>query len=186
MKAHPPLRYAAWFCITTGTLNLGMWAWLILSGSITDFQAEPVSYIFHWVSEFSTALLLILAGNLLLRKHRHATRIFFLSAGFLLMAIGGAFIYYLFDFEAAPFVLSAIITGGTIIIIILTYRGFRDFILITLGAVTYAFLNITGKAITNDDISVLSMAVPALVFTVIVALNILGKEVTFIRNPSNK
>ncbi len=181
MKENRPIKATAWYSIAVGIMNIGTWAFLLFSGNVTEFETEPAAFGFHWLSELTTAIMLIVSGMILLKHARHAIQAMFLSLGLLVMAIMGAFIYYMLNFEVVIFAISALVTGSTIIFIILNYRSFKDFIMITQGALIYALLNITGKALQSGDLSLLSMSVPVLLFVMIIAINLIGKEIIFMR-----
>jgi hypothetical protein len=62
------MKFPAWYGIIVGCLMIAQWAASILSGSVPEFQTEPWRIGFHLVSEFSTALMLILGGIAVLRS----------------------------------------------------------------------------------------------------------------------
>ena len=103
----------------------------------------------------------------------------FLALGFLLMAIGGALIYYLANFELPMFIITAMITGLTIFFIFFNYTGYRDFFLIAIGTTIYGLLNILGKGIQIIDISLISMSIPAIVFLCIMMIQMVNRDLKF-------
>lgn len=179
MKNRNIHKLAAFSVLLIGILNLVTWTILITSGKVTDFSETPISYIFHWISEFSTAILLVVSGLLLIRKHPMQQNVLSLALGCLIMAIGGAFAYYLINFEAAMFIMSACITGLTIILIILTYEKLQDFILLTCGLTIYALINLMGDAFQTMDIPSMILEIPAFIFLLILTIGILRKNMTF-------
>lgn len=179
MKSVYPYKVTAIYCLIIAVLNIVTWTFLILSGRAEPTETEILSYIFHWFSEFMTILFLLIAGVQLLLKNANCRNLMFLSLGFLIMAIGGAFIHYLFYFEMMFFVFSSIITGITILFIIINYRSLKDFILITLGVSVYAFLNILGHAIEEVNLSLMSMSAPALLFIIILIVSLWNKDIGF-------
>ncbi len=179
MKNRSIHKLAAFSVLIIGLLNLVIWTILIASGKITDFHETPISYIFHWISEFSTAVLLLVSGLMLIRKHPMQQNVLSLALGCLIMAIGGAFAHYLLNFEISMFIISACITGFTVILIILTYEKLQDFILMTLGLVSYSLLNLLGDAFQANDIPSMILEIPAFIFVLILIFGILGKGMTF-------
>lgn len=173
------LSYTALYCIIIGALNLITWSFLILSGSVTDFGEKPIAYIFHWISEFATALLLLMAGIQYKRSKTENLNFIFVSLGMLMISIGGAFIYYLLHFEVFIFIFSTIITGTTIIFLILNYHSLKHLIFFTNGICLYALLNILGAGLQEMNISIISMSAPAFIFIFILTITLLNKDVVF-------
>lgn len=173
------LKASAYFCLLTGIFNLITWIFLISTGGVPNLDEELISYLFHWTAEFTTAVLLITSGIRILKYGESAMNLLFLSLGLLLMAIGSAFVYYLLNFEPLIFIISTIITGITIILLITHYRSTKDFIFLTLGIVIYTLLNILGNEIQEKNIAMISLALPALVFILILTISLLNKEIVF-------
>lgn len=174
-------RYTAIFCLLTGMLNLIAWTLIIASGQVTDFEERTLAYIFHWISEFTTALLLLVAAVMFLRHKPCKRTLLFTALGFLLISIGGAFVFYLEEFEPAMFTMSAVITGLTIIFIILNYTKLQDLVQMTAGLGIYAMLNILGDALESGNSSVITMTVPTLLFLIVMVIAISGREMFFRR-----
>lgn len=172
-------KMSAFVVLIVGLLNMTLWTILIASGKVSDFSETPISYIFHWISEFITALLLLLTGLYIIKQNPLHQNLLSLSLGFLVMAVGGAFAYYLMNFEIAMFTLMACIFGISVILIILNYQKLQDFILLTLGIAEYSLLNLMGEAFQTDDIPSLILEVPAFLFLFIIIIGILKKNITF-------
>ncbi|MCF8227065.1 MAG: hypothetical protein K9J30_14400 [Bacteroidales bacterium] len=172
-------RIIAIYMIIIGVINIVMWSFLILSGSVADFNEKPVAYLFHWSSEFMMAVLLIIAGYKVLNNHSCMHNYTMLALGFLVISIGGAFFHYLDNFELIIFAFSSLVTCITIIAIIVTYESLKDFIYLTLGISVYALINITGELIQPLNYAMISMAGPALLFLVVLTVSVLKKDVVF-------
>ncbi len=175
MHSNKTIRNTAYFMLTIGAINLLMWGFLIASGQVEDFKDEPIAYIFHWISEFGTALLLITAGIFIILKKAHSVSLMFLALGALLLAIAGALYYYLNHFEVAIFVITALITAATILFILINYRGTWDFIFLSAGLTMYALINIMGQGFQEADATVVSMSVPASLFMLLLISGLLRK-----------
>lgn len=177
MKYKRTIRITAYFMLITGTINLLMWTFLIASGQVEDFSSEPVAYVFHWISEFATALLLLSAGIHVLRSNTPRLNLVFLALGSLLMAIGGAFYFYITHFETALVIFTAVFTGATIFFIFISYRGFKDFIFLTAGLVLYGLINVMGQGFQEGNQTLVSMALPATLFILVLIVGLLRKEI---------
>jgi hypothetical protein len=95
------------------------------------------------------------------------------------MAAGGAFIYYLSNFEAILFGVTSLITGSTIILLILNFKSLKDFIFVALGSSVYGLLNILGGGLQDSDISIISMSLPSLVFLIILIFTLQKRAIVF-------
>lgn len=172
-------KLTAFSVIIIGMMNLVTWTVLIVSGQVSDFTDTPIAYIFHWVSEITTALLLLITGFYMIRKHPAQQNILSLSLGFLVMAAGGAFAHYLLNFEVSMFVIMACIFAYTVILIIINYQKLQDFILLTLGITEYSLLNLIGDAFQINDVPKLILEIPAFLFLLILIFGILNKNMVF-------
>lgn len=179
MKNGSLIKATAIFCILIGIVTLLTWTILFLSGDGLDLQNETTTTLFHWFSEFTTVILLIIAGYLLLKGSANCINMMFLALGFLLMATGGAFIYYLSNFEPNLFSVTSLITGSTIILLILNFKSLKDFIFVALGSSVYGLLNILGRGLQDSDISIISMSLPALVFLIILIFTLQNRAIVF-------
>lgn len=167
------------YCLLIGIINLITWTFLILSDKIGNIESDLIAYIFHWISEAGTSILLIFTGYSLLKKLPSAYMYLFFSLGFLFMSIGGAFVYYLVHPYLPIFILSTLISGSTIIFLIMNYNSLKDFIFLTLGISIYALINITGNALIDMNFTLITMSVPALIFLCILASSMLNKDIVF-------
>jgi len=75
----PLLKTTAGFSLVVGIMNLAMWTFLLVSGQVTGVEEELISFLFHWVSEFLTALLLITAGILILKDRSSSRKFLYLA-----------------------------------------------------------------------------------------------------------
>lgn len=169
-------RTTAYFMLIIGAVNLLMWTFLIASGQVEDFNDKPNAYIFHWISEFGTALLLITAGSFIILKKAHSVKLMFLALGALLLAIGGALYYYLNHFEVVIFIITALITSATVLFILINYRGTRDFLYLSAGLTMYALINMMGQGFQEADPTIVSMSVPASLFMLLLITGLLRKD----------
>jgi hypothetical protein len=179
MKNQGLLIYTAYYCIVVGLLNLIICSYLLITGSVTDFDVKPIAYIFHWISEFGLAFLLIISGIQFIRSKSQNLNFIFVSLGALMISIGGAFVYYLLHFEVLIFIFTTIITGATIIFLILNYRSLKHFIFVANGISLYALINILGEGLQDMNISLITMSAPAFIFIFILTITLLNKDVVF-------
>lgn len=158
-------KITAAFCLAVGFLNIGMWTFLILTGQVIDFHNAVVSYLFHWTSEFLTAILLIISGILLLShpSHPHSRILFFVAAGFLINAINGAFWYYLINFNLPILLMSGLVLAGSIFLGVKNYDRRNDFILLAIGIILYGTINLAGYGFARGESSVLIHTLPMLI-----------------------
>jgi len=177
MKRSKKILITGYFMLITGTINLLMWVFLIASGEVEDFSTTPVAYVFHWISEFATALLLIAAGIQIIRSTVSSLNLLFLALGALLMAIGGAFFYYISHFDPAIFIFTAVFTAGTCFFILINYSGLKDLVFISMGATVYGLINIMGQGFQSENATVVSMSVPATLFMLALAYFLTRKDV---------
>ncbi|MDA3821754.1 MAG: hypothetical protein PF450_03955 [Bacteroidales bacterium] len=179
MKNQGLLTHTANYCIIVGILYVFFWSFLIISASTTDFTENPIAYIFHWISEFGTSFLLIISGLLFRRSNSQNLNFIFVSLGALMISSGNAFVYYLLHFEVLIFIFITILTGATIIFLILNYRSLKHFIFVANGISLYALLNILGEGLQEMNISLISMSAPAFIFIFILTITLLDKDVVF-------
>ncbi|MFC2089517.1 hypothetical protein ACFLT1_01980 [Bacteroidota bacterium] len=178
MKNQVMLQVISYYCLIIGAANLVMWIIIILTGQVTDFQEKPIEYIFHWASEFSTAIILIIAGIKVLRDKENLNFLF-LALGFLIIAVGSAFIYYFINFDVPLFTITTLISGSTIVILILIYKNLDQLLFFTNGVALYGLMNILGYALQEMNISLISMSLPAFFFILIITINLVNKNVVF-------
>jgi hypothetical protein len=179
MNKGRPLKYTGYYNLIIGLISIVSWGFLIISQNAEELSEELIKYIFHWLSELATSVLLIIAGIMLIRKSPLCINLMFLSLGFLLMAIGGAFVYYISNFELVFFIYSTLITGTTIILLILNFKSLKDFVFLTLGISIYALINILGEAIQQESVSLVSMTLPSLLFLILLTISLFNKDLVF-------
>lgn len=56
------MKFSAWYGIVVGFGMLAQWTFFITSGSVPEFQTEPLRIAFHLAAELTTALALIVSG----------------------------------------------------------------------------------------------------------------------------
>ncbi|HYW94299.1 MAG TPA: hypothetical protein VE870_01785, partial [Bacteroidales bacterium] len=148
-----PAPSTAIFCLVTGSMMLLMWSFLISTGKVTGIDEHIVSFIFHWIAEFSTALLLILSGILIYRHHPLMPSILPLSLGLLLNAVHGMFWHYALLTEFTMAIPGAALTGVTLIYIFLNLKSMRAWLMLVLGLIDYGSINIVGNALNDGDLN---------------------------------
>jgi hypothetical protein len=62
------MQYTAIFSIVVGVLMIGQWSFSLISRNVAELNSEPIRIGFHLAAEFLTALVLILAGIVLLAQ----------------------------------------------------------------------------------------------------------------------
>ena len=77
-------KVTAFYAIVIGISMLGMWSMIILTGGIIE---GPVEVSFHLVSEFLTAILLLISGIGLLRGNTKGRELFLISNGMLIYSV---------------------------------------------------------------------------------------------------
>jgi hypothetical protein len=73
--------------ITVGLMMFLMWSFFLITGMVPELETKPAEIILHLTAEFSTALILILAGIFLLKNSRLAQFLYPLSIGMLLYTL---------------------------------------------------------------------------------------------------
>ncbi len=164
------------YCILIGFLNLGMWTFLILTGKVPDLETHWISLLFHWLAEFTTALLLVFAGFRILSGKPGLRHLFFLAMGFLTAAIHGAFWYYLVNYSLPVFAICAGILLITIILFLVNLKGRHDLLWLAAGAILYTSLNLFGLALENKALSSLAHSSLLLLFVIILVLSQAKRE----------
>lgn len=62
------MKFAAWSSLAVGLLMLMQWGFFLASGLVPEVQTEPVALAFHLVAETATAITLLAAGWMLIRR----------------------------------------------------------------------------------------------------------------------
>ena len=172
----PLLKTTAGFSLVVGIMNLAMWTFLLVSGQVTGVEEELISFLFHWLSEFLTALLLITAGILILKDRPSSRKFLYLALGFLFNAAQGAFWYYVRNPDIILQIVMALITAATIFYAIANYALRQDLLYAALGISIYAAINITGNALQDGNMNLVVYTVPALVVLSILTILLLRRR----------
>lgn len=80
-------RFCSIYVITVGLMMFLMWSFFLITGMVPELETKPAEIILHLTAEFSTALILILAGIFLLKNSRLAQFLYPLSIGMLLYTL---------------------------------------------------------------------------------------------------
>jgi len=152
-----------------------MWSFLIGTGRVTGIDEQLVSFIFHWLAEFTTALLLILSGILVYRHNPLMPPILPLSLGLLLNAVHGMFWYYTLRTEYVMAIPGAVLTGMTLIYIFLNLKSMKAWLMLLLGLIDYGGLNIFGNALNDGDLNTVIYLSPALLAAIVLTI-VLAKK----------
>lgn len=81
--------------IFLGFMMAGMWTFLLATGQVPEWQTTPYAITFHLIAEFTTAIMLLLSGILLLRKNPLAKKVALLGMGFYVYAVIQAAGYFI-------------------------------------------------------------------------------------------
>jgi hypothetical protein len=86
---------AAVFAILVGLGMIGLWVMLLVAGQVPELANEPARISLHLAAEFSTALVLLVSGYLLLARRAIAERFFLVGLGMLLYTVIQSSGYYI-------------------------------------------------------------------------------------------
>ncbi|MEW6011320.1 hypothetical protein HYG87_06830 [Methanobacterium alkalithermotolerans] len=75
------------YSIFIGSLMIVMWAFFLLSGMVPEFTTRPAEIVLHLIAEFSTAILLTIAGISLLYKKRSGYNLNLIGLGMLIYTL---------------------------------------------------------------------------------------------------
>ena len=81
------MRFAAWCSLVIGSLMLAQWTFLIAAGQVPELRTEPIAIAYHLAAEVVTAVALIAAGILLLRRHPRGVALGLVANGMLLYTV---------------------------------------------------------------------------------------------------
>ena len=81
------MKFSAIYALCVGVLMLVQWAFFLLTGNVPELETTPWSIAFHLAAEFLTAILLIISGMMLIRKHLLGKHIFLLAVGMVVYAM---------------------------------------------------------------------------------------------------
>ena len=79
--------FPAAFAIITGLGMIAMWVVSYVSKQIPELESEPIRIKFHLAAEFSTAILLIIAGAGLFTQQEWATSVYLIAMGMLFYTV---------------------------------------------------------------------------------------------------
>jgi len=81
------VRFPAWCSLSVGVLMLAQWSFFLAAGQVPEVRSAPIALAFHLVAEAATALALIAAGVMLLRRHRYARAVGLVANGMLIYTV---------------------------------------------------------------------------------------------------
>lgn len=81
------MKFAAGYAMVVGAGMLVWWAILLASGQVPEVETEPVRLAFHLVGEFTTGLLLVVGGVMLVRGVRLGRQITLVALGMLVYTV---------------------------------------------------------------------------------------------------
>ena len=80
-------QLAIYYSLFMGFSIILIWIYFISSGDYTNYLGEDLEFISHLIAEFSTAILLIASGILLIKNRSRAIYLLFLSIGMLIYTL---------------------------------------------------------------------------------------------------
>ena len=172
-------KITAIYSIIIGIINVLYWTILIGTANVPDLETNIVSFRFHWTSEFLMAGLLIIAGYLILSNKDLSTRVYYFATGMLIIAIVGAVIFAIINFDLILLPLGIIITVSSAILAIKNYVEKSDFHYFTMGTIIYAALNVFGNTLQNMDTASFTYLLMAFIFAVILVVLSFKNELKF-------
>lgn len=169
-------KILAWFSIIIGLFNIIMWLMLLFTNQIPNWQEEIISFIFHWISEISMALLMISAGILILRKVKFHRSLWVFADGMLFIAIFGATLYYTFiEFDIAFIIMGIIISLLSFVLFLKVKNNLEDLILWVLGISIYTFTNVIGIGLQNSEFTTFVYSLVSILCLIIASIFLLIK-----------
>ncbi|MCF8304527.1 MAG: hypothetical protein K9I94_14735 [Bacteroidales bacterium] len=169
-------KSTAIFSIIIGVFNIITWIMLIITGQVADIEEKLISFVFHWTSEFGMAVIMIIAGILILTRKPLHRQIYFFGSGMLLYAIGGATVFYIINFELAGVIMGSVITLLTIFFTLANGKFRNDLILFSLGLILYGSLNVMGNALVTMNTSIITYNAAIVVFALIASIAFIRKD----------
>jgi peptidoglycan/LPS O-acetylase OafA/YrhL len=91
---HPMALGAAIFAFVAGAFLIILWAWLVLTGEVPDYDMHPIAATLHVIAELLTGVALVAAGYALVTRKSWAHKAYLVGAGMLLYALVQAAGYY--------------------------------------------------------------------------------------------
>jgi hypothetical protein len=111
--------------LLTGIAMIGMWSMFLLTGQVPELQTKPWNIAMHLAAEFTTAVLLLIAGLALLRSVRWARRTALFALGMLVYTVIQSPGYYL-DPVQPVFVVMFAVLGVLAVLIALRLARMPD------------------------------------------------------------
>lgn len=112
-------KFAAVFALVVGVGMIGLWAMLIITGQVEEFETIPYEIALHLAGEFLTAIILIIASLLTLIKESKGNILLNIAFGSLLYTVIVSSGYYLQRNELPMVIMFSVIFILTIISLIL-------------------------------------------------------------------
>jgi hypothetical protein len=83
------------FMVAMGILMAGMWAFFLLAGMVPELKTVPFTTSAHLAAEFTTAILMVIGGILILKQRSEAVKVALPGLGMFLYAVIQAPGYYI-------------------------------------------------------------------------------------------
>ncbi len=87
-------KFTAIYSIILGVGIIGLWAMLISTGNVPEFETEPAAIAFHLTAEFSMGVLSLLSGIMLIAKKKYSSLLYLVSSGLVIYAVINSAGYY--------------------------------------------------------------------------------------------
>jgi len=107
-------KLTAVYVLCVVVLMLAMWVFFLAAGMVGEFETRPAEIVLHLVAEFSTAVLLILSGILMLRRVFAGALLAPFAMGMLVYTMIVSPGYYIQRGEAAFVVMFAVLLVATV------------------------------------------------------------------------
>ncbi len=143
------------------------WTIIIVQEGIPNLKSELVSFIFHWTAEFSTAVLLIIAGVAVIKKSERYETLFFLAIGLVINAAQGAFWFYIIHFSLSFLILMFTVTASAVWLAVTNYAGMYNITALTAGVGMYGVVNLVGNALNRGNWDVVIYSIPILIAVIL-------------------
>jgi peptidoglycan/LPS O-acetylase OafA/YrhL len=83
------------YSLFIGILMVGMWSVFIITGQVPEFTLKPAEITLHLIAEFTTSILLIIAGISILKRKRIGYNLNLVALGMLLYTLIASPGYYI-------------------------------------------------------------------------------------------
>lgn len=104
-----------------------MWSFFIIAGLVPEFQEKAWEIVYHLVAEGVTAVLLIVAGIMTIKKHPFGRHLLLVSLGMLLYTVIVSAGYYAQRGEIAFVAMFSVFTIAAILAITSTLRSWSRY-----------------------------------------------------------